>query len=142
VGTCTTTAFNDTLSPYVGQVNAAIPRGGYVSYLLPVYTDPGKTIQLASVQSPASQNYLGTEFAISACPGDFTNVTPECQTWGYADTGGTMLYVTTGATPVHNQCTLLLGQRFYINVRNVASDMVTPACSVGTCYMSVLLHSN
>src|SRR5260221_56570 len=45
------------------------------------------------------------------------------------------------ASQVAGTCTLTLGTQYYLNVRNVNFDRVTPACTPQTCYMNVQLNS-
>ena len=119
----------------------AIDRGASVSYALPVYTSPGRTLEILSIQSTASQPDLTSEFSVSTCAGDYTNMQAECKTWGIVNQSGTQLYATTAASQVAGTCTLTLGTQYYLNVRNVKFDRVTPACTPQTCYMNVQLNS-
>jgi len=119
----------------------AIDRGAKVSFAMPVYNSPGRTLEILSIQSTASQSDLTSEFSVSTCPGDFDNMQPECKTWGIVNQSGTQLYATTSGSQVNGTCTVVTGQQYYINVRNNKYDRITPACTPQTCYMNVQLNS-
>jgi hypothetical protein len=120
----------------------SIDRGAKVSYALPVYGTPGKTLEILSIQSTASQSDLTSEFSVSTCPGDFDRVPAECKTWGTVNQSGTQLYASTNGFPLAGTCTVITGQQYYINVRNTQFDRVTPACTqANTCYMNLQLNS-
>ena len=124
-----------------GLRNLTISRGGSVAYAMPLYPDAGRTIELLSIQSTSSQSDLTSEFSLSTCPGAFTNIPAECKTWGTVNQSGTQLMATTNATPVAGSCTLIIGTQYYVNVRNVAFDRVTPSCTPSVCYMILQLNS-
>ena len=46
----------------------AIDRGASVSYSLPIYAAPGRTLEILSIQSTGSAQDLDSEFSISTCP--------------------------------------------------------------------------
>ena len=119
----------------------AIDRGATVAYSLPIYNSPGRTLEILSIQSTASQGDLTSEFSVSTCPGDFTTMQAECKTWGTVNQSGTQLYATTSGSQVAGTCTVALGTQYYINARNTKFDRVTPACTPQTCYMNVQLNS-
>lgn len=118
----------------------SIDRSGYVSYALPIYTQSGRTLEILSIQSTASQATLMGEFSLSTCPGDFT-VPDMCKAWGSVNQSGMQLYATTNTAQVAGTCTLINGTQYYLNVRNVKADRVTPSCTPQTCYMNVQLNS-
>ena len=114
-----------------------------MSYALPLWA--ANTAQHAyyifqSAQNTASQSNLGTQFAISTCPGDFTSMPAACRVWGVADTGGTQLQGNSGAGAAQ-YCWMAPGTQYYLNVRNVLSDGVTPSCNAGTCYWLWQMHT-
>ena len=120
----------------------AIDRGGKVAYALPVYTQEGRTLEILSIQSTASQSDLTSEFSVSDCAGDFDHVPAECKTWGTVNQSGTQLYATTNSFQQAGTCTVITGKQYFINVRNTQFDRVTPACTqANTCYMNLQLNS-
>lgn len=136
-GSCTTTAVNGQFVGKVMQVYPVISRGGSASYAMEVYSAPGANITLST--APGGTNAVGnlwTELALSTCPGDF-NVPAECRVNGIADAMQMSLSATAAAVP--GQCVVVVGQQYYINVRNVYNDNLTPSCS-GNC--SLLLQMN
>jgi hypothetical protein len=119
-----------------------IDRGAKVSYALPVYATAGRTLEILSIQSTASQSDLTSEFSVSACPGDFDTVPAECKTWGTVNQSGTQLYASTNGNQLAGTCTVITGVQYYINVRNTQFDRVTPACTqANTCFMNLQLNS-
>ena len=124
-----------------GIRNLSIDRGASVAYALPVYPAPGRTLEMLSIQSTSSQYDLTAEFSVSTCPGDFDTMQPECKTWGTVNQSGTELFGTTSGAVVPGTCTVVVGAQYYINVRNVKYDRVTPACGPQTCYMILQLNS-
>ncbi len=123
-----------------GVKNLTISRGGVVAYGLPTY-NAARTLELLSIQSTMSQQDLTAEFSISTCPGDFANGPAECKTWGTVNQSGTQLMAAVSATPVAGTCTLSSGTQYYISVRNVAFDRITPSCTPSVCYMLLQLNS-
>ena len=137
-GACTTVStglFSDN-----GVKLVSIDRAGYVSYALPIYTQSGRTLEILSIQSTASQSNLTGEFSISTCPGDYT-VPDTCKAWGSVNQSGMQLYATTNTGQVAGTCTLINGTQYYLNSRNVKFDRVTPSCTPQTCYMNIQLNS-
>ena len=121
----------------------AIDRGATVAYALPVYGTAGRTLEILSIQSTASQSDLTSEFSVSSCAGDFSASLPaECKTWGTVNQSGTQLYASTNGYQLAGTCTVITGTQYYINVRNTQFDRVTPACTqANTCYMNLQLNS-
>ena len=120
----------------------SIDRGAKVSYALPIYQTAGRTLEILSIQSTASQPDLTSEFSVSACPGDFDSVPAECKTWGTVNQSGTQLYASTNGNQLAGTCTVITNVQYYINVRNTQFDRVTPACTLAnTCYMNLQLNS-
>jgi hypothetical protein len=137
-GSCTTTATGAFADNGVKLVS--IDRSGYVSYALPVYTAPSRTLEILSIQSTASAQSLMGEFSISTCPGDYT-VPDMCKAFGSVNQSGMQLYAVTSTGQVTGACTLIYGTQYYLNARNVKSDRVTPSCTAQTCYMNIQLNS-
>lgn len=132
--TCTTSpngAFSDT----VNRFNPAIPKGGFVAYSIPIFAAPVRAwYQFTSTQDTRTQSNLGTQFAVSTCPGDF-NVAANCQAKGVADTGSTNVQVF-GDPAQTGSCVLKAGVQYYLSVQNVTSSGA-PACNTSACYMYV-----
>ena len=119
-----------------------IDRGATVAWALPIYGTAGRTLEILSIQSTASQSDLTSEFSVSTCPGDFTSMPAECKTWGTVNQSGTQLYASTNGYQLAGTCTVITGTQYYINVRNTQFDRVTPACTqANTCYMNLQLNS-
>jgi hypothetical protein len=140
---CTTTAVDGVFTGRYGQFNPAIPRGGYVSYELPASTTNGLIVMLASAPSTSSQAYLWTEFAVAKCPGDFgaQGVDAQCVSNGIAESMN--MSPTWGAAETPGRaCTMEIGKKYYLNVKNVYTDHSTPSCNVGTCWLVLQMHSN
>jgi hypothetical protein len=119
---------------------APILRGSYASAPLPADRyDPsnvGHGFYFSSVQ--ATQSNLVTQYSISQCPGDFT-VTPECTWYAYADSFDRGVNIGTARTP-GGGCTLVAGsQQYFVNVRNVLTDGVTPSCNAQACTLNVFV---
>jgi hypothetical protein len=123
-----------------GIKHIGIERGGNSAFSLPVYTQSNRLLEILSIQSMSSSGDLTAEYAISPCAGDFS-VPAACRTWGTVNSSGMQLYASTGTAQVSGNCTLINGTQYYLNVRMVLQDRVTPACTVQTCYMNVQLNS-
>ena len=136
---CTPTTVNGAFTAN-GIKNLTINQNASVSYALPLFP-AGRTIELLSIQSTSSQQDLTAEFAVSKCPGDFTPKAVECTAWGTVNQSGTQLLATVAASPVAGSCTVIVGEQYYVSVRNVKIDRVTPSCTPQTCYMILQLNS-
>ena len=121
--------------------SVAIARGGSVTWSLPIYTVVGRTLEILSSQTTSTEQGLTSEFTVSTCPGDFTRMQAECDGWGGVETSGTQLIAATAASVLTGTCTVVVGQQYYLNVRNIALDRVTPACAAQTCFMNVHLNT-
>ena len=146
VGTCPTVALSGGTAVFTdtyGQATLSIPRGGIASITLPPWAAAAANhayYRFDSAQSTASQNDLGTQISISTCPGDFTANPAVCRYWGVANTGSTTIQGNAGAgNPAY--CYMATGTQYYLNIRNVAQDTVTPSCNVGACGMIVQMHT-
>ena len=118
-----------------------IPRAGYVSYKLPVVT-AGSSLynhtyyQLVSTESTASGSIM-TEFAISTCPGDFSQ--PNCS----AISPSSQVSLNGLESSIYpGNCQMAAGTQYYLNVRNVQPDGVTGSCPYSSCSLYVSMHTN
>jgi hypothetical protein len=119
---------------------APILRGSYASAPLPAdrfeAANVGHGFYFSSVQ--ATQSNLVTQYSISQCPGDFTS-TPECTWYAYADSFDKGVGIGTARTP-GGGCTLVAGSpQYFVNVRNVLTDGVTPSCNAQACTLNVFV---
>lgn len=138
---CTVTATSGT---YTGNSTKliSIDRNGYAAYALPTYTQSGRTLEILSIQSTASQGDLTAEFSVSLCPGDFSSTVPDnCKVWGSVNQSGMQLYAQTSGAPLNGTCTLINNVQYYLNARAVKYDRLAPSCTPQTCYMNMQLNS-
>jgi len=85
----------------------------------------------------------GAQFTIGTCPGDFQGL-PNCTRWGVPDNGGIQLptYPQAAVATNGNNCTLAFGSQYYLNIRFVNSDKVTPSCQNSNCTLIVNFNSS
>lgn len=157
---CSATNAKTSLSGNYGTDTPTVSRGGFVSYKLPIYSDaniPAQMIGSRVFPGVLAMNFTGVnnnadgqtsprwgaQFTIAACPGDFTGV-PNCTRWGVPDNGGIQLpvYPQTAIAATGNNCTVAFGVQYYLNIRFVNSDKVTPSCQNGTCTLIVNFNSS
>jgi large repetitive protein len=145
-GTCPTVALSggsSTFTDTYGQATLSIPRGGIAAIALPPWVAAAANhayYQFDSAQVTGTQNDLGTQISISTCPGDFTSNPAPCRTWGVANTGSTTIHGNAGAgNPAY--CYMATGTQYYLNVRNVGQDGVTPSCNVSSCGVIMQMHT-
>jgi hypothetical protein len=146
VGTCPAVALaggSSTFTDTYGQATLSIPRGGIAAIALPPWVAAAANhayYQFDSAQVTGTQNDLGTQISISTCPGDFTSNPAPCRTWGVANTGSTTIHGNAGAgNPAY--CYMATGTQYYLNVRNVGQDAVTPSCNVSSCGVIMQMHT-
>ena len=146
-GTCPTVALtggSSTFSADYGQATLTIPRGGIASIALPPWTAGQAShaySRFDSAQTTNTQNDVGTQVSISTCAGDFTSNPAPCRAWGVANTGSTTIQGNAGTGARTDTCYMATGTQYYLNVRNVGQDGVTPSCNTSSCGVIVQMHT-
>jgi hypothetical protein len=133
-GTCTTSTtqfFDSTFK------DITLERGTWASVKIGTPAVAAQYAVLKTIQNTASQADLKAEVAISTCPGNF-NVPAGCSTWGSVWGGATSIRAD---AVVGAACPMDIGTTYYVNVRMVEIDRVTPSCIAQTCTMRIQRNS-
>ena len=128
-GALTTGAFTGTS----GTQSPVMTNGGYVSFSLPALTATGKRVSIKVVSAAGAQAAFPIQVALAHCPGDFSPTETSCTMDG--TTTGLQFNVITGAAETSTStCTLAVGTQYYVNMRAINKDHITPSCPTkGTC---------
>ena len=104
---------------------------------LPLITSYGANFRFSTIYgSNPAQETIGVQYAISTCQGDFSaNVPPGCSGWSSVGSG--ILDAAVGAAAAARNGTGCVIQpsptQYYVNIRLVNQDLVTPSCPVSNC---------
>lgn len=116
-----------------------IQNGKSAAIALPIYAAASGAILISGAETTLNLS-TSVQFAVTKCPGDFTVTDPHCSVT--KTQSGNVLNAIASATPVSGKCTLDLNTQYYLNVRFVKSDNVTPSCAAaaGTCSVVIGYH--
>src|SRR6185312_4970218 len=121
------------------QPQLNIPAGSWASYKLPIFPTAGKSERFNATQAGNPGTVpLPTEFVISTCPGDFTNIQAQCKAYGDPQANLTLV-ARTATAPTQLGCSIATGTQYYLNIRNVDTNNVN-SCTRDSCGIIIQHH--
>lgn len=141
-GTTGCSSTNGTLAKN-STTSVTLQQGQSASYAinntlnLPLITSYGANFRFSTIYgSNPAQETIGVQYAISTCQGDFSaNVPSGCSGWSSVGSG--ILDAAVGAAAAARNGTGCVIQpsptQYYVNIRLVNQDLVTPSCPASNC---------